>query len=283
LKSGDGKAAGPPQQVTTDTTGKIDVTVSAEGAKLAWTAYSSQRTEIRVRETATGREDAIVCSNKTLNLMPKLSPDGSQLAYSDFVAGKRISFIAQNGLPPQQVAAEGNILGFFSQSSGFLVASGNRLDRLAAVGSRRSALLDTSGQGELYEAALSPSDRWIVFTVALADGSAALYLAKVDAQPAAAGTWTKLAGGPYYIGSPAWSSDGRIVYYGSYQDGFVCVWAQRIAEDGKPDGDPFAAFHNHASPDMKFYGASRVAAAPDRLYMMLSDFRGDLWSLKLPR
>jgi hypothetical protein len=34
---------------------------------------------------------------------------------------------------------------------------------------------------------------------------------------------------------------------------------------------------------MKSYGAYMVKAAPDRLYMMLADFRGDLWSLQLPR
>jgi hypothetical protein len=73
------------------------------------------------------------------------------------------------------------------------------------------------------------------------------------------------------------------LYYGSNRDGFICIWAQRISDDGKPSGEPFAAFHNHTSPDMKFYGISRLAAAPGRLYMMLGEFKGDLWSLKLPR
>jgi WD40 repeat protein len=117
----------------------------------------------------------------------------------------------------------------------------------------------------------------------LPNGTASLYLAKVGDPPAAAGTWTKLAEDRNYIGSPAWSRDGKTLYYGSSRDGFVCVWAQRIAGDGKPLGEPFAAFHNHKSPDMKFYSQSRVAAAPDRLYMMLGEFKGDLWSLKLPR
>jgi hypothetical protein len=135
----------------------------------------------------------------------------------------------------------------------------------------------------LREAALAPSDRWVAHTLALPDGTAGLYLVEVGDQPRTAETWTKLAGDRNYIGSPAWSSDGEIIYYGSKRDGFICVWGQRLTDDGKPSGEPFAAFHNHASPDMKHYGFSKMVAAPGRLYIVLAEVKGDLWSLKLPR
>jgi hypothetical protein len=34
---------------------------------------------------------------------------------------------------------------------------------------------------------------------------------------------------------------------------------------------------------MMFFGVSRIAASRTRLYLLLSDFKGDLWSLKLLR
>ena len=284
LRLSDGMASGPPEPVTSDSTGKWDVAVSADGSTLAWTAYSSQQLEIRVRKTATGHEESIVCSNNTLNIFPRLSPDGSRLGYSDFVGGKWTSYIAENGAAPQPVSEDQFIiLGFFYGTRDVLVMSDNQLARLDTAGKRRSMILDTTGQGDVWDAALAPSDRWVAFTLALPDGTAGLYLAKVGDQPAAAVTWTKLAGDRNYIGSPTWSSDGKILYYGSKRDGFICVWAQRITDDGKPLGEPFAAFHNHTSPDVKHYGVSRVTAAPGRLYMMLGEVKGDLWSLKLPR
>jgi Tol biopolymer transport system component len=191
--------------------------------------------------------------------------------------------MAANGAAPQPVAANGIIVGFFSKTGEILVAVGNQLFRQDAAGGRRSLVLDTAGQGKLYESAVAPSDRWVAFTLARPDGTAGLYLAKVGDTPAAAETWTKLDEDSNYIGSPTWSGDGKILYYGSGRDGFICVWAQRIAGEGKSLGEPFAAFHNHTSPDMKFYGISRVTAAPGRLYMMLGEFKGDLWSLKLRR
>jgi serine/threonine protein kinase len=283
LKPGDGTALGPLEPVTSDPLGKFDISVSSDGSKLAWTSYTMQKTEIRVRHMASGEEESFACSNNTLGVFPRLNSDGSRLAYSDVVEGKRIAYIAASGAAPQPVAENCYVLGFFSKTDEILAGIGDQLFRLDAAGGRRSPFLDTTGQGELYDAALSPSDRWVAFTLALSDGTAALYLAEVGDQPAPVGAWTKIDEDGNYIGSPAWSRDGKILYYGSNRDGFICIWAQRIGADGKPSGEPFAAFHNHTPPDMKLFGVCWMRAAPDRLYMMLSDFKGDLWSLQLPR
>jgi len=285
LKSSDGAASGPLEPVTSNPLGKMNLAVSADGSKLVWTSYSEQQTEIRVRETATGREDSIACSGKTINLLPVLSPDGSRLAYSDVVDGKRVAYVVESGAAPRPVPgipAGGAIFGFFPKTNDILVLS-DRLARQDIAGGAPITVLDTTGQGELWEAALSPSGRSVAFTILRPEGSVALYVADVGDKPAAMETWTKIDEGRFFIGSPTWSQDGRILYYGSNRDDFFCVWAQRFAADGKPSGEPFAAFHDHKPPDMKMYGTYIVTAAPDRLYMLLSDFRGDLWSLQLPR
>ena len=284
LKPADGTASGRLEPVTSDPLGKFDISVSSDGSKLAWVSYSIQETEIRVREIATGQTESFVCSNNTLNVLPRLSPDGSRLAYSDIVDGKRVAYIVEGGAAPRPVGNDLLIEAFFSGTRDLLAMVGNQLVRQDMAGGSRTVILDAAaGQGELYEAALSPSDGWVAFTLALPDGTAALHTAKVGEGPAPAATWTKVDEDRNYIGSPAWSRDGKILYYGSNRDGFCCIWGQRIGDNGKPSGEPFAAFHNHTPPDTKFYGVCWVRAAPGRLYMILSDFKGDLWSLQLPR
>jgi Tol biopolymer transport system component len=283
LKPGDGTASGALEPVTSDPLGKYDISVSADGSQFAWVSYSLQKTEIRIREIATGREESIVCSGNTIGLYPRLSPDGLRLAYSDVVEGKRIAYIVESGATPRPIGGDGIAVGFFSRTREVLLESGNQLSRQDPAGGQRSLILDTTGNGELYDVALDPLDWRVAFTLALPDGSAALYMANVGDQPAPAAAWTKIDEDGNYIGSPAWSRDGKILYYGSSRDGFICVWAQRTGTDGKPEGRPFAAFHKHTPPDMKFYGTCWVRAATDRLYMMLSEQKGDIWSLKLPR
>jgi Tol biopolymer transport system component len=173
LKSSDGTAAGPPEPVISNPLGKISLAASADGSRLAWSSYSEQRTDLQIRETATGREDSIPGSGQTINLFPVLSPDGSRLAYSDVVEGKRVAYIAQGGTTPQplpEVPGNALIFGLFSKTKDILVAAGNQLFRQDTAGSRRTTILDTTGQGELWDIALAPSDRQVAFTIARRTG-----------------------------------------------------------------------------------------------------------------
>jgi serine/threonine protein kinase/Tol biopolymer transport system component len=281
LAAGDGRASGPPEHVTSDPLGKLDVSVSADGSKLAWTAYSPEKYEIRVRDTATRREESIPCSGMTLAIFPRLSPDGSRLVYSDMAGGKRTTFIVEGGAAPRPFPGPGTVVGFFPKSKDLLSVAGGQLLRLDEAGNKRGFTLDAAGRGIIEDVTISPETGRIAFTLERDDGSAVLYVAEAGENPTPPEKWVKIDEGFSYMGSPSWSPDGRILYYGSNRDGFYCVWAQRFGADGKPSGGPFAAFHDHAPPDMSLYGICVISAAPDRLYMLLSEFKGDLWSLQL--
>ncbi len=283
LDRSNGKASGPLEPVTSDPLGKFDINVSSDGSKVAWVSYDMQKAEIRVRDMATGREESFARTSNMLNMFPRLSPEGSRLAYFDLVDGKRMAYIVKSSGSPEPVGEDSVIEAFFSKTGDILISTGNQLVRRDLTNDRSSLILDAEGHGELYDVALAPSDRRVAFTIAQSAGTAALYLAEIGDQPASFEKWTKIDDDPNYLGSPTWSRDGRTLYYGSDRDGFLCIWAQKLDVDGNPSGEPLAAYHNHVPPDMKFHGACRVGAAPDRLYMILSDFKGDLWSLQLPR
>jgi hypothetical protein len=283
LSTGDGVVSGPPEPLTSDAMGKIEVAAASDGSRYAWLAYTVKQAEIRIRETASGNEGTIPLSNQTLSVNLRLSQDGSRLTYSDLADGKFVAYAHETGTATSRVVCEDcAVLGSFSTGSGFLVQAGNRLVRQEQVGGPQRPVLDVTGQGRLIEAALAPSDRWVAFTLSRPNGTAALLLADVS-RPASADSWITLAEDGSYLGAPAWSSDGRILYYGSKRDAFNCIWAQRFNDAGRPTGEPFAAFHNHTLPNMLIFGASRMSASRDRLYLLLSDFKGDLWSLKLLR
>jgi Tol biopolymer transport system component/predicted Ser/Thr protein kinase len=278
-----GAASGAPEPVTSDPLGKMAVAASSDGSRLAWTAYSTEQCELHVRDVRSGREDAIQVSGKTLALFPCLSPDGSRLFYSDVVDGRRTSFIVERGGARRSWTGQGIVAGFFADSRHVLASAGDAVFRADEAGNDLGVVVDTTGAGGLYSVALSPTGREVAFVVSHPDGSVSLYAAPVGDRPSARASWMELETGRHYIASPSWSRDGRTLFYVSNRDDFFCVWAQRFSADGRPTGQPFAAFHDHRPPDMKMYRMGVVSAAADRLYMLLAEFKGDLWSFALPR
>lgn len=140
-----------------------------------------------------------------------------------------------------------------------------------------------SRRDQLFDSALSPGDRFVAFTRARPDGFACLYVAPLGSRAPTEDDWVQIAEDRIYLGCPAWSPDSRSLYYGSARDGFVCVWAQRIAGDGKPEGQPFAVWHGDALPNFSVMNSAIFAVTPDKLYLMLTEIKGDLWSMKLSR
>ena len=178
LNASNGVVSGPPEALTSDATGKIDVAAAGDGSRFAWMAYTIQQAEIRIREATSGSETSIPLSNRTLSVDPRLNRDGSRLTYSDLVGGKSVSSVYETGTGATSiVCGDCGILGFFSTAPGFLVRMGNRLVRQDQVGGQQHQVLDVTGQGRLVEAALAPSDRWVAFTLAQPNGTAALLLA----------------------------------------------------------------------------------------------------------
>ena len=283
LKPDDGISFGEIQPITSDSTGKSGLSVASNGSRMAYSALKEDGVELRIRDLASGREDLIVASGKLPMLSLRLSADGSRLAYIDQVEGKLAAFLAEPGKSSRQLGQGFRVVGFFANPDEALVdVGGDLLARQNLASGSRVPLVDVSTPvSDSLDTALSPDDRWIAFILGLPDGTAALYLAPVQDRLAPEETWIKLAQDRNYLGRSRWSPDGKMLYYGSKRDGFLCIWAQRIASDGKPIGEPIAAWHNHNSRSI-FPGWIELGVAPGRLYTVLVDMRGDLWSIKLP-
>ncbi len=279
LQANKGVASGELQFVTKDSAGKLDLSVAQNGARLAYNFFAPPNRGIRVRELVSGHEDQIMGSDT-----PRLSADGSLIAYGAFSGGKLTAFVTEAGAPAaRQVCQRCVVQGFLTNSAEVLVDYGEKVVRQDLASGKSVPLMDTSGM-ELMDIALSPGDRWLAFTMPRPDDTAGLYISPVEQQPSRQSMWIPIADDRNYLSSPSWSPDGKLLYYVSSRDGFLCVWAQRIATDGKPDGAPFAVYHDHkSSPSAMLQGFARIAVSPDKLYMLLAEYKGSLWSVSLSR
>jgi eukaryotic-like serine/threonine-protein kinase len=83
-----------------------------------------------------------------------------------------------------------------------------------------------------------------------------------------------------------WSSDGMLVYYTSFRDGFRCIWAQLLDKDTRRlSGPPTPVFHSHsARTSLRNAGQNlfRIAVARDKLVFNMGELRGNIWMATLP-
>jgi hypothetical protein len=132
----------------------------------------------------------------------------------------------------------------------------------------------------LWEASVSPDDRWVAFTVERG-GTAMLYTAPLGTTPGRPATWNLIAQERDALVTPKWSPNGKLLYFGSKRDGYPCIWAQRIAAKGKPVGAPIAVYHSHESSGMKHWGTTLYSLTPDQLYMTTIELKGNIWTINV--
>ncbi len=282
LRANETAVSGEGRQITYDSSYKPFLDVAANGSKLAYAAANrpDQGYDLRVRDIANGHEE-VIASTAALVYWPRLSADGSRLAWSDVAEGNRVAYLSEpEAAYPRQVCQNCFVHDFFSPPTEALIAYGSQLVRQNLTTGVRTPLLDITGS-VLFQAALSPGDRWVACVVARPDGMAALYIAPVSKQSLPRDAWVQIAEDRNYLGSPTWSPDGKLIYYMSTRDDHYCVWAQRITAEGKPDGAPVGTLHMHGPIQSSLYGGASFGITSDRLYILLPDVRGNAWMVNV--
>jgi len=247
-----GTVTGEMRQLPSDEMVKIFPAISRDGGAVVYGAFGGMqehRLEARLRALPNGPERLFAATfAEAPVLYPRLSRDASLLAYSELSQGKNATWLvkpAAESAPPSQVCSGCRVLGFFTNGDLLLLYGGTRLVRQSQP-SGQPATLASLAQGKFAgDGALSPDDGWVALQeIRSADSRAAVRLLPLSAgHPAVA-----LADGPAYVASPRWSPDGRVVYYYSDRDGYLCIWAQRVDPKTKAlAGEPFAVLHEHRS------------------------------------
>jgi len=279
--AGTGVAAGPLEALTADSTGKRSLTLAADGTRLAYSSYGppgQANVEVHVRDMTTGRESLIAGLGTWPFLDPVLSPDGSRVAYRDRREGKLVTFVAEAGSPSGRAVCEGCLVrAFFPGLEEVLVETEDGLVRRRLDGGAETPLVQVGGLGD---AALSVDGQRLAFTLARPDGTAALYEADVARSPSPPSSWTLVAEDRRLLGSPAWSPDGRFLYFVSQRDGSPCVWVQPLAPDGRLAGAATAALHLHSGNGL-WGQKTRVGVTAERVFVLATAVRGDIWSIEL--
>jgi eukaryotic-like serine/threonine-protein kinase len=97
--------------------------------------------------------------------------------------------------------------------------------------------------------------------------------------------WIEATDGSQADDKPQFAQDGKMLYFTSDRDGFLCIWGLRLSAATKqPEGVPFAIHHFHDL--MGWYSGSYIpdqasrtglSVARDKLVTNLAEPKADIW------
>jgi Tol biopolymer transport system component/predicted Ser/Thr protein kinase len=278
-----------PQQLTHDAATKYMFGLDRAGDRLAYTAAagSAERygLELRVRDLTTGEEStAMRLASPAIWQSPRLSPDGTLLAWSSFDEGKIVARAARTGEQGgEELCRDCTLLGFPSEGH-VLLSAGPRVF-LRSVSDGTETSLVTVESGDLLNADLSWDGRWLATLVGHPDGTWAIDVVPVGEGAPSGARSVEIRRSGDWLASPRWSPDGNRLYYLAVHDGFFCIWAQPLDPAAKRAlGEPLAVFHAHRNPwrmiaPRWMYG---IAVSRRRLVFGAVEMTGNILMAKLP-
>jgi Tol biopolymer transport system component len=275
-----------PEKLTRDLMQKFSPSISRDGTRAAFIAFGGiqgSKIEARMKDLRTGQETAIPLQSINLD-NTVLSPDGSVLAYQDRVAGELRSYVMAPGAAAgREVCAGCAVLGFFPDNRSALVqVVPKEIEKLDLQTGKRTVVL-SSRQDIIEVARLSPDGKWITWLAGEPDGRAAIRIDAAETPPGGGQETLTVAEADYYLGSPAWSPNGRYLYYLSEKNGRCALFVRELDPRTKrPLGEEREVFVPSEIRLMMNMpkGNSAIGVAKDRIIFTATELSGNIYLAK---
>ena len=240
------RPTGPLMRLTSDPAIDQRPSLSVDGRKIAWETSRGGNFEVWFKDLVSGEEKGIT-SAPLREHMPALSPDGSKLVY-DAHDGQKVT-VFMSGLTrqePVKISEENVGQGSFQwtkQADAVLYfhrAPPGSVGLLNLSTRERTVLLRHPKLNlSLADARLSPDGRWIAFPVPLGAKRSRMAVARLTGKVIEdERDWSYLTPESFSASQPAWSPNGRWLYYLSDQSGRLAVWSMNLSREMRPQGQP---------------------------------------------
>jgi eukaryotic-like serine/threonine-protein kinase len=280
-----GKVTGDLLRVTRDLSTEVFPSIS-KNRRLVFSSDRSGKREIWVKNLALGTDTMLASSSSEFD-SPKISPDGTKVAYTaaspawvihvaPTVGGDDRVF--KNGGPPRDFSSDGTKLLFEAKTcSPYCVGL---LD--LTQGTRELIKHPTLA---LYPESFSPDDEWIAFQARRPDNDSNRTIYVTPFHGGTVGgpeTWIAVTDGNEMDREVKWSPDGNLLYFLSERDGFRCIWGQRLDPKTKhAAGAPFPVYHfHHTQQSLTSIGSPGkvgLSITDSGLLFSLAETTGNIW------
>jgi eukaryotic-like serine/threonine-protein kinase len=288
----EGKVSGDLKRITRDPNFAVYPSLDASGGKLAFLSNRRGAYTAWLLDLKSGAESQL-SSSKQDQMWPRISPDGSRVAYTEERIGRYEQFYVPSGGGAMEVLCEdcGPTISDWSSDSKKVLVDFWSPQKLLTISllkldsHDRIQILQHS-RYNLMQARFSPDERSIAFVTRMDSGHSQIMVAPYQNETRSPqSSWIALTGGTSWDTAPQWSPDSKLVYFTSGRDGFRCIWAQRLDAARRPVGDAVAVYHFHTarrSPGLVPFNGMDMFVARDEIYLSLGELSGNIWMAKVP-
>ena len=274
-----------PERETSDVNFNLTPHVSSDGRVLLFTRRIGQSRSAWLHDRSTGLERKLPLPDYTALV---LSRDGNRIVYS-FQAADRQTLIAyQIDTAQSRTLCDdcGPPLDWSADDTHLVYDSGRpeRIGILDLNTGGRATLIETPGHSYIA-AAISPDQNRVAVVDRTDSDHSRILLAGIRNWVAESSPgWIDLTSDRAFNDKPAWSADGRTLYYHSTIDGFGCIWAQRFGTNGRPNGAAQEVLPLHSArltSSLVARPSLNLAIGGGRLFVVLDEVTSTLWLRRL--
>jgi Tol biopolymer transport system component/tRNA A-37 threonylcarbamoyl transferase component Bud32 len=246
-----GLARGATQRLTEGTAADLTPSIGWDGGKIAYVSHRSDSWSLRIRDAVSG-DDRTVLSGPRKLWSARLSGDGSAIFYTN-ADYDLLSVPAAGGAVEKLCERCGTAMGASTDGREILYEPVENEDVMMYDAGRRASVklaMRPSPDLLLSSSRFSRDGKWVAFhALHNATNTARIWIAPTGpAVPVPQSAWIPVTDGSKLERDPAWSPDGRYLYFVSERDGFRCIWARPLDPLTKrPCGEPFAVRHFHSA------------------------------------
>lgn len=287
LDASTGGPRGTPTRLTGEVSEEYTPSITWDGDRIAYERHGPDHWSLLVRNRASDRETKILSTQNWL-FTARLSGDGTNVLYTDSDHSDLASIPAAGGIAEKLCDGCGTVMGASNDGKQILYEPQENEDVLMYDTARRTTVklaLRPSPDLILSGSRFSPDGKWVAFhALRNSTNTSQIWIAFIGGVlPVPQSEWIAVTDGSKLERDPAWSADGRFLYFISERDGFRCIWARQLnALTKRPSGEAFPVRHFHSARfSLRHFGSqgflAGLSAGKGALVFSMGELKGNVW------